>query len=73
MRHNDETLALIDELRKRGVREFESGDGFRVVLFREEVASAPDHQTTNDDSRSGARPRRHPGGRLVSAPISDDK
>ncbi len=64
-------IAVVEAMRARGVKEF-TLEALHVV-FREEVASAPDHQTTNDDSQPEARPRRYPGGRLVSVPNSDDK
>ncbi len=69
--HIDFFTDIVDMMRERGVKEFETKD-LRVV-FREEVASAPDHQSTNDAPQPEARPRRYPGGRLVSVPTADDK
>ncbi len=59
-------IAIVEAMRARGVLEFQL-EALHVV-FREEGASAPDNQTTNDDSQPVTRTRRYPGGRLVSVP-----
>ena len=67
----DDIAKLVDMMRARGVLEFQTAD--LHVVFREEVASAPDNQTTNDAPQPEARPRRYPGGRLVSVPTDHDQ
>ncbi len=67
----ENAIAAVEAMRTRGVQEF-TLEGLHVV-FREEVASAPDNQKTNDGSLPEARPpRRYPGGRLVSVPTADE-
>ncbi len=64
-------ILIVEAMRARGVKEF-ALEALHVV-FRDEGTSAPDHQTTNEASQPEARPRRYPGGRLVSVPTDNDE